>query len=185
MSHEIKPEFWPDVPAHERPKKLFVEQSIPVVDAAVFESKGWTIIDVRMLPNSSDADRAETVKALLEGIRVGTIEPDPKRLKFLELEAAVYGLKNSKGASTAKKDETDTDDIEKLLNFRSPRAFRGTWNFTNNMPESAAQSPAQIKPKGRLVGAKTVNDKPGYQSRRQKRMQNLQQLLETDKDSDI
>lgn len=57
---------------------------------------GWEPVDVRLMANKTDEDRRNTVRATLEGVRMGTIEPDVKRLKFLELEAKILGMLGTK-----------------------------------------------------------------------------------------
>ncbi len=122
---------WPEAPEDQRPKKLFVEQGFEPEDASLLKQKGWAPFDIRTLPNQSDAQRAEAVKAVLEGVRIGSIEANDKRLKHIELEARIYGLLNTKQASD-KKEEGQSTDIDTLLTFSSPRAFRGTWNPSQN-----------------------------------------------------
>lgn len=120
---------WPDVPAEMRPKKLFVDMSIEPQELAEFGTKGWFIVDVRLLPNLTDADRAESVKATLEGVRVGSIKCDPRKLKYFELEARVYGLHNTKQASDKVKHKAIEEDVDvtKLFSDFNSGAFKGTW----------------------------------------------------------
>lgn len=96
---------WPEVPEEQRPKKVYHRGLIKPEWAAILHNKGWDPIDVRLLPNATDTDRAEALKAWLEGIRYGTIEADPKQAKWLELEARVYGLHAGKGIPNASGDK--------------------------------------------------------------------------------
>lgn len=109
-------EDWPNVPETQKDKRLPHVGEIDESGAAVLSSKGWNPIDVRIMPSANDHDKAEQVKAWLEGVRLGVIEPDPKILKFVELEARTYGLLNSKGPSEKKpkkslKDKKALEDI--------------------------------------------------------------------------
>lgn len=118
---------WPAAPDNERPKKLFVNNQVSKETALFLALGGWLIIDVRTMDNRSDAARAEAVKAYLEGVRVGSIEPNTNVLRFVELEAKLY-LLNSRPASDKKQDQSlEQQSIDELLNFNSNRAFRGTW----------------------------------------------------------
>ena len=123
---------FPKVPIKERPKPLYVAEIVPEEEEKVLSKLGWRIVDVRLMTNDSDSDRAEAVKCWLEGIRQGSIEADPKRLKFLELEAKIYGLYNTKQASVTKRsaDEEEVDVLDILRDLRSDRAFKGTWDPT-------------------------------------------------------
>jgi hypothetical protein len=87
------------------------------------------IVDIRLMPNRTDADRAESVKAALEGVRVGSIKCDPRKLKFYELEARVYGLHNTKQASDKVKDKLLEEEVDpqKLFSDFDRGNFRGTW----------------------------------------------------------
>lgn len=139
----IKVENWPEVPRKRRPLKLFVSENVPEMDTDALRSIGWEIVDVRLLPQDSDALRADALKAQLEGIRQGSIMPDPKKLKFLELEARVYGLHNTKQASERKGDgaEGELDASQLLDGISSVRAFKGTWqggNYRANVIEKSS-----------------------------------------------
>jgi hypothetical protein len=90
---------WPEVPDDARPKELPHIGDIPDGQIVELEAKGWEPVDVRLKPRGADA-----VKGWLEGIRLGTIDArDQKVLKFLELEAKVYGLLSNRVKSGDKK----------------------------------------------------------------------------------
>jgi hypothetical protein len=96
----------------QRPRKLFHE-GLSCGAAAEAEQAGWTLVDVRSMPQANDEDRRAAVKAVLEGIRVGSIIPDPKKLKFLDLEARVLGMIGGKAPASGSGNDDDT--IETLL----------------------------------------------------------------------
>jgi len=83
---------WPEVPNEQRQKKLFHCGLIGEKAAFGLRIKGWDPIDVRLLPNETDEHRRLALKAWLEGIRLGTIELDPRLAKWLELESKVYEI---------------------------------------------------------------------------------------------
>ena len=102
---------FPTVPEEQKPKTLFHE-GMP--DAVRYEAEmaGWFPQDVRLMPTKTDADRVAIVKAVLEGVRIGTIEADPKRLRFLELECKVLGMIGGKAMSS---EPPNDDDVNELL----------------------------------------------------------------------
>ncbi len=110
---------WPEAPAEERPKSLFVNTSLTGYVRSELLSRGWKVVDVRTLANQSDGDRAEALKANLEGIRLGTIDADKDRLRWLELEAKVYGLLTGKDKIKDDKPKIDEGVLDDLLNFKS------------------------------------------------------------------
>jgi len=70
------------------------------------------------MANQTDGDRAEAVKSFLEGVRLGTISADAGLLRFIELEAKVYGLLTGRQAGTKSQDEiNDSQALESILSF--------------------------------------------------------------------
>ena len=114
--------FWPLAPLDERPKNLFVDYSISSEQCEALADHGWCVWDVRRLPNKTDADRAEGVKCLLEGIRVGSISPDKEKMRWLELEAKVYGLLTGKDKLSGKAPKVDQEVLDNLLDFGKKQA---------------------------------------------------------------
>ena len=113
---------WPGAPAEERPKALYVCETLPDVVLGWMQSKqGWLVVDVRTMPNRSDADRAEGVKAFLEGVRVGSIEPDKDQLRYLELEARICGLLSGKNRADDMAPVVTEATLEKMLDFGKKR----------------------------------------------------------------
>lgn len=101
---------WPEVPVSDRPKPLF---HIGLVDEKVglfLINAGWKPTDVRLMPSNTDDDRRASLKAMLEGIRFGTIEMDPKISKWLELETKVYEI--HKGVPTKNDSDTPQSDVQ-------------------------------------------------------------------------
>jgi hypothetical protein len=124
---------WPIVPTEDRPKRLPHTGLVNALDAEQLRAKGWDPQDVRLMPNRTDADRAECLKAYLEGIRLGTIEPNPKLSKFIEAELRTYGLSQGKAPAGPKSKTTDTAEadaysktLEDVLNFGSNKAWSST-----------------------------------------------------------
>ena len=95
------------------------------------------------MPNKSDGDKAECVKAYLEGVRLGTIKADNARLRHMELEAKIYGLVGTKEAATDKEEDSlAEDDLDSLLSF-------GSLNWEKEL------EPPKKKRRGRPVGSKS------------------------------
>ena len=112
---------WPEAPTEERPKALFVNTTISTSIQSGLNSRGWRVIDVRTLSNRTDGDRAEALKANLEGIRQGTIEADKDRLRWLELEAKVYGLLTGKVKIKDDIPKISSNLLDDLLNFKKTK----------------------------------------------------------------
>lgn len=114
-------EAWPEVPPEQRPQRLYVNEAPDQVARISLEALGWQVVDVRVLPNRTDADRIEAWRCYLEGVRLGSIQVDPKLKPFIELEA------KSHGKSVAVKAKDEDEDVDAILaSFKSPRAWRGT-----------------------------------------------------------
>ena len=113
---------WPEAPAEERPKALYVYETLPEIVSAWLKSKqGWDVLDVRVMPNQSDADRAEGVKAFLEGVRVGSIEPGKEQLRYLELEARICGLLSNRSRADDMTPVVKETTLDKMLDFGKKR----------------------------------------------------------------
>jgi hypothetical protein len=112
---------FPDVPKGERPKILYVASQIDQKILETLEGRGWSVKDTRLLPNKSDSDRAEGLKAFMEGIRMGSIAPIASMVRFLELEARIYGIANNKDGPSHlnANSENRGDTVESLLDFAS------------------------------------------------------------------
>lgn len=128
-----KTEFnWPEVPENQRPKRL-PHRGLDYNTITHLKSRGWDPQDVRLMPNVTDGDRAEALKAWLEGIRYGTIEADPKAAKWIELESRVYGLHAGKGVSGGKSgaaqnvgSASDDNYIDTMLQFGNDKPWTST-----------------------------------------------------------
>ena len=114
--------IWPSAPKDERPKCLYVDYGMNQDQNATLSNRGWQVCDVRTLPNGSDADRAEGLKALLEGVRVGSIAPDREKLRWAELEAKVYGLLTGKDKLADKSPKVNQEVLDNLLDFGGKKA---------------------------------------------------------------
>ncbi len=137
----------PEVPKEQRPKVLYVDQNVESEAYVALKLKGWEVVDLRLEPETTDAERAENVKNWLAGVRLGSIQPSVEKLKHVELEASVYGLKNAKSAATTKRSAEEDKDIVSLLSFNSPRAFRGTQFATQEVPTQVPQKRGRGRPR--------------------------------------
>jgi hypothetical protein len=120
---------WPEAPSEDRPKPLFVTQKLTVSEALHLSDLGWTVIDVRTLPNKTESDRQYGVKCKLEGARQGSILLNRLELDTLELEARTSKLLNNKETAnnSGVKISLTKDDLEVIANFQSKRAFQGAF----------------------------------------------------------
>jgi hypothetical protein len=107
---------WPIVPEKEQGQHVIYHAGLEGDAAERLAQAGWEIVDVRLLPSNTDAKRAEALKCWLVGIRMGTIEPEPKIVKFVDLEARYLGLYGAKGAPRDKP-AVQANTMEKLLDF--------------------------------------------------------------------
>lgn len=123
---------WPELPPDQRPQNLYVNYLIPEKAKESLHEKGWNVQDVRALPARTDGDRAEGVKAYLEGIRMGSIDADSKSRGHLELEAKIYGLLDRK-SGYGEKDSKLTKDTEELL--RGFGSKYGNKRISSRVPE--------------------------------------------------
>ena len=113
---------WPKAPEDERPKNLFVDYHVETDYRMALLTRGWQVCDIRTLPNRTDADRAESLKSLLEGIRVGSIAPDKDKMRWMELEAKVYGLLTGKDKLADKTPQVNQEVLDNLLDFEGKKA---------------------------------------------------------------
>lgn len=116
---------WPKNLAKDR-KALYVNETLEHGVEARLRELNWDPIDVRLLPNENDHDRAVAWKAWLEGYRQGSIKMDAKQFKFFEMEGKSLGLfatKAGQGFSSSTK-KLETEDINEVLTFLSDRAFK-------------------------------------------------------------
>ena len=106
---------WPVVPDHQRPKPLYHVGMEPQ-EAAVLLKSGWEPQDVRLLDNETDEEKTLAVRAWLEGVRLGSIDATRGVTKFIEMEARILGLpETKKRVSDAPKTKKET--VEALLDF--------------------------------------------------------------------
>jgi hypothetical protein len=105
---------WPVVPAGE--KRMLYHAGLEPSQVQSLTDNGWYLQDVRMMPSGSMEERREAVLAYLEGIRVGTIEPNTGQVRFIELESRACGLFTGKG-EVPKPKELSEQDIEQTLDF--------------------------------------------------------------------
>lgn len=107
---------WPVVPEEQRKKKLFHNRKIGEEDLASLREKGWDPSDVRLLPNGNDGEKAESLKAYLEGLRWGSIINDQAIARYVEIEARVLGLTSGKGPEKTNKRERKEDlSLEEMM----------------------------------------------------------------------
>ena len=122
MTGEELENTWPVASQDDRPKDLFVDYPVGHDAKTTLSKRGWRVRDTRTLPNRSDADRAEGLKAVLEGIRVGSITPDREKLRWSELEAKVYGLLTGKDKLADKAPKVNQEVLDNLLDFGGKKA---------------------------------------------------------------
>ena len=115
---------WPHVQA----KELYHVGDLEIHELGYLEKRGWIVIDIRVLPNESDGDRATCLKNHLEGIRMGTIMPVKEGLRHLELEAKIYGLISTKiRPDEVKKAEYTDKTIDDILSIGKDKEFSVQW----------------------------------------------------------
>ena len=107
----------PEVPQKQRPKVVYHEQNLAAEVKDTLKARGWEPVDVRLLPNITDADKAHRVKSLLEGASLGSIELSKDRLKYVELEAKIVGLIGTKEVGGETSDKLDKAGLEALFPF--------------------------------------------------------------------
>jgi hypothetical protein len=119
------PRNFPEVPVELRPKPFYTNSNLDPEGEAALRVRGWRVVDVRLLPSATDAERAQAIKCWLEGIRMNTIEGANKTLMdFLELEGKTCGLIGNK-APTNEGVKKVSEETDALLDIGSKRAFAG------------------------------------------------------------
>ena len=78
------------------------------------------------------------MKAFLEGVRLGTIEPDSGLLRFLELEAKVYGLTTGKNVSGGKSGAAESFEDSSVADIL--KGFGKSKPFSAKAEEKAKQT---------------------------------------------
>lgn len=111
----------PVVPEDQRPRRLYVAQSLSSDVLSGAKERGWEVVDVRVLSSSSMEERRSAVLAYLEGSRAGSLVLGRAQLDALELEAKACGILGTKGLDEKPKDEVDEEDLLSLLPKNSSR----------------------------------------------------------------
>ena len=120
MKNENRFKDWPHVTG----KELYHMGGLEIHELAYLKKRGWIAVDLRVLPNESDGDRATCLKNHLEGIRVGTIQPVKEGLRHLELEAKIYGLISTKiRPDEVKKADYSDKTIDDILNVGKDKDY--------------------------------------------------------------
>lgn len=104
---------WPKAP---KPGTPLPHDGMEPASLAKLRSLDWDPIDVRGMPVENMKDREQAVLAWLHGVRLGTILPDSKKARMVEVEARACGLM---AAKTARDDKPKLlgDDLDRLLDF--------------------------------------------------------------------
>jgi hypothetical protein len=111
----------PIVPEKDRPRRLFVAQTLSSDASEGARTRGWEVVDVRILSSSSMEERRNAVLAYLEGSRCGSLDLSRSQLDALELEAKACGILGTKGLDEKPKEEVDEEDLLSLLPKASTR----------------------------------------------------------------
>lgn len=113
---------FPEVPLENRPQCIYIDYLLDAETVEAMRGRGYQVIDVRSLPNATDGDRAESVKAHLQGVRQRTILPTEGAIRYIELEARIYGLLDNKNRAHVQKTALSEDILENLKGFSSKYA---------------------------------------------------------------
>jgi hypothetical protein len=125
---------WPEAPQDEQPKALYIAEALSTDEVTQLNARGWEVIDVRTMPNKTDADKWASVKATLEGVRARSITGMTKiDLEALKLEAASVGPKMA--GSGVVQTRLDKADLDLILSFQNRRAFDGTFSAHDDFLE--------------------------------------------------
>jgi hypothetical protein len=124
---------------------LPVEGGVPFETLQELNAKGWEVVDVRLL------DGGEAIRHTLEGIRLGTIPAARGDIKYLELEAKIYGLGKGEVEKEPEDKKLQDQDVDFLLS-----SFGG--RVDSDAPEeglvSGSDEPGPKKQSGRPKGKK-------------------------------
>lgn len=111
---------WPNVPQNQQPRKFWTNQNIDDIEKMALQDKGWEVVDVRLMPETTDQERQEVVRAYLWGVTNGTIPNTKALLDVLDLKAKACGLVGNKEASL-EKPKMDKSQLDTLLEVGTNR----------------------------------------------------------------
>lgn len=114
---------WPQLSEAQKGKKLFVNYTLEDNETQFLRDLGWEPTDIRVFDTTDLKARQAVVLAWLEGLRQGTLEPPPKLMEFLDLEARICGLSTGKVMPEDSK-KLDQRTVDAALDFQSTRAFK-------------------------------------------------------------
>lgn len=117
----------PPVPAEKRPRRLPHAETLSLEISERLVEFGWAPTDVRLMPSDNVDQRRDVVLAWLEGVRLGTISPDQRQVKFIELEARLCGLYTGKETPKGK-ESIDNKTLDELMQYGNNT---GTWQPTS------------------------------------------------------
>lgn len=143
----LDPADWPDVPAASRPARLYVDQNLSDEAKQAFTVKGWEVVDVRLLPYSSDQERSVAIQAILAGLRVGSIATRTGLREYLELEGKSCGLIGNKEPAKPQDDVLDRQTMDSLLTFNASRAGMGVQTTLSTIKDTKQAAPPPRKSK--------------------------------------
>jgi hypothetical protein len=146
-------ETWPEVPLEQRaagPRPIYVAEYVQPSLKDELESKGWRVVDVRLLSGR------EAALGKLEGVTTGSIKPPANAnwQRALELELRVHKLLSDR--TEAPKEEkpvlSGADEIDALLSFGRSEVTNVPALITSPTP----LAPLPEKKKGRPKGSKDL-----------------------------
>jgi len=128
---------WPTVPVEQRPQVLYHNTSLTPQEDELLRNKGWIPVDTRLMSSRTDQERIDSIKAVLEGIRRGTIDGDKTLKDFLDIESYTVGIKG-KGAQAKDVGDFGAGEIDVLLDFgggRTSQTFKDKLKALDSEPK--------------------------------------------------
>ena len=120
MIETFDPDQWlPDVATFPHLPKgqqrtVFVA-GLPSSVASVFQEKGYLPVDVRTLPRNNPGDNDLAIRAWLQGMEEGTIQPSSEKRRTLELDAKANGLLIQRSLRIEAKVKAEGASLEAIL----------------------------------------------------------------------
>ena len=92
MSNSPDIDWLPTLPEDQKGRELYFDRELSSAQLSALTKKGWVPVNILTQPRESEKDAIRNIKCLLEGIRLGTIEADQSKWKYIELECKIYGI---------------------------------------------------------------------------------------------
>ncbi len=110
--------------------------------AQELRDRGYTVVELMTLPRSNELEHQQYLLSKSQAVEEGTIEFTTEERRALELEMKAYGLLDSKKTQLNVNVDIDTNDLQKMLNWKDSRH-----TLADNSTVQAAKTFKELKAK--------------------------------------